>query len=671
MPTQAQLVAGLNKEQREAVEATEGPLLVLAGAGSGKTRVIIHRIAFLLAKGVPSARILAVTFTNKAANEMRERIRHLVGAERASGVVISTFHALGLWMARKSRRHLGLRGHVMVMDEADRNSMLRQVRLEMGTTESDLSLEETEDFLMQVKGCGQLPEKYATKFGPKKKILLLRFFDQYTRRLRLAESLDFDDLILLPVTLMEGNEKVGAEYRSLFDYIMVDEYQDTNMLQFRLLKQLVDQRSNLCVVGDDDQSIYGWRGARVENILEFDRVFPEARVVKLTRNYRSERNILQLANALIAQNTLRREKALWTESADEVPALRLRYQNPQEEARDVVERVREMTGAEGIPARDIAILYRTKGQSKQLQEAFRIAGIPYRVVGSYDFFERKEVRDILAYLKLACNPHDQASFRRVVNYPARGIGLVTLEKLSAWREDQRSAFSAMRAFLAQAGSDVPVRVRRAMQEFVSLIDRNHELSKAAQGMALLPFYDKFLDDAGVRDDLIVRGTGTYRVLSSVRVLMERGLEAGAFSTLPAFLERITLEQRESDFSKGEGPENLVTLMTVHASKGLEFRAVYIVGMVEGVFPHFRSIGDGAGLEEERRLFYVAITRARRNLFLSSYRQKEERGELRPARTSRFLQELPTELLSSKRAIGAEMVTRDQLLAAFDDFEKGS
>ncbi len=671
MPTQAQLVAGLNKEQREAVEATEGPLLVLAGAGSGKTRVIIHRIALLLSKGVPSARILAVTFTNKAANEMKDRIRLLVGADRASGVVISTFHALGLWMARRSRRYLGLRGQVMVMDEADRNSMLRQVRLEMGTTEADLTLEETEDFLMQVKGCGQVPEKYATKFGPKKKILLLRFFDQYTRRLRLAESLDFDDLILLPVALMEENEKVRQEYRGLFDYLLVDEYQDTNMLQFRLLKQLVDGRNNLCVVGDDDQSIYGWRGARVENILEFDRVFAQARVIKLTRNYRSERNILQLANALIAQNTIRREKELWTESADEVPALRLRYQNPQEEARDVAERIREMTGAGGIPAREIAVLYRTKGQSKTLQEAFRIAGIPYRVVGSYDFFERKEVRDILAYLKLACNPHDQASFRRVVNYPARGIGLATLEKLAAWREDQRSAFSATRACLEHAGGEVPVRARRALQGFVDLIDRSHEKGRSAKGPALLSFYDQFLDDAGVRDDLIVRGTGTYKVLSSVRVLLERGIEAGAFSTLHGFLERIILEQRESDFSKGEGPENLVTLMTVHASKGLEFRAVYIVGMVEGIFPHFRSVGDGAGLEEERRLFYVALTRARKNLFLSSFRQREERGELRPARTSRFLKELPAELLSSKRAIDSEMVTRDQLLAAFDDFEKGS
>lgn len=671
MPTRAQLVAGLNKEQKEAVEATEGPVLVLAGAGSGKTRVIIHRIACLLDNGVPASEILAVTFTNKAANEMKERIQHLVGTERASGVTISTFHALGLWMARRSRRYLGLRGHVMVMDEADRHSMVRQVRLEMGATESDLSLDELEDFLMQVKGCGQVPEVYATQFGPKKKILLLRFLDQYTRRLRLAESLDFDDLILLPVNLLEGNEKVSAEYRNLFDYIMVDEYQDTNMLQFRLLKQLVDERNNLCVVGDDDQSIYGWRGARVENILEFDRVFPGARVIKLTRNYRSERNILQLANALISQNTVRREKELWTESANEVPALRLRYENPLEEARDVAERVREMTGSEGIPAREIAVLYRTKGQSKQLQETFRIAGIPYRVVGSYDFFERKEVRDILAYLRLACNPHDQASFRRVVNYPARGIGLVTLEKLEAWRENQRSAYLATRAFLDKEGGTIAVRTRRALQRFVDLIRSSQEQAREIKGNALLAFYDRFLDDAGVRDDLIVRGTGTFKVLAGVRALLERGLDAGAFSTLQGFLERITMEQRESDYSKGEGPENLVTLMTVHASKGLEFQAVYIVGMVEGLFPHFRSVGDPAGLEEERRLFYVAITRARKNLFLSSYRQKEERGELRPARTSRFLKELPGDLLSSKRAIDSEMVSRDQLLAAFDDFEKGT
>ncbi len=670
MPTHAQLVAGLNEAQREAVEATQGPVLVLAGAGSGKTRVIIHRIAYLLADGVPAQGILAVTFTNKAANEMKERIRHLVGEQRAEGLTIATFHSLGLQMVRKCRRYLGVGANVQVIDEADRSAIIKQVRQEMGVTETDLSLEETEDFLMQVKGCGQVPEAYATAFGPRKKILLLRFLDQYTRRLRLAESLDFDDLILLPTTLLEANEKVRESYRAQFDYILVDEYQDTNMLQFRLLKQLVGKEQNICVVGDDDQSIYGWRGARVENILEFDRVFSGTRVIKLTRNYRSERNILQLANALIAQNTVRREKALWTEASDEVPALRLRFENPAEEARDIAERVREMTSGGGVAPREVAILYRTKGQSKALQEAFRMAGIPYRVVGSYDFFERKEVRDVLAYLRLACNLHDQASFRRVINYPGRGVGLATLEKLEAWRENTRSSFSATRAFLESEGDSLPVRTRRALDQFVTHVVQAHEAVVQLKGKALLSFYDRYLDDVGVRDDLIVRGTNSLKVLASIRHLLERGLEAGFFATLPGFLERITLEQRESDYSQGEEPDNLVTLMTVHSSKGLEFQAVFIVGMVEGLFPHFRSVGDQAGLEEERRLFYVAITRARKHLFLSTFRQKEERGEHRPARSSRFLKELPGELLSTKGAIASQMVSKDDLLAAFDDFEKG-
>jgi DNA helicase-2/ATP-dependent DNA helicase PcrA len=670
MSTLSKLVANLNPQQREAVETTEGPVLVLAGAGSGKTRVIIHRIAYLLAKGVSSDRILAMTFTNKAANEMKERIAAMVSAERAAGLTISTFHSFGLWLVRQTRRYLGISGAATVMDEADRSAVIRQVRQEMNVTETDLSLEETEDFLMQVKGCGKVPESYATQFGPRKKILLLRLLDQYTRRLRLAESLDFDDLILLPVQLLEGNEKVREQFRSRFDYILVDEYQDTNMLQFRLLKALVNDRANICAVGDDDQSIYGWRGARVENILEFDQEFAGTRVIKLTRNYRSEQNILQLANALIAQNTVRRAKELWTEGGKEVPALRLRYENPQEEARDIAERVREMVRGEGMQPREIAVLYRTKGQSKQIQEAFRLEGLPYRVVGSYDFFERKEVRDILAYLRLACNPHDQASFRRVINYPARGVGLATLEKLEAYREDQRSAYAATRAFLDQEGASIATRTRRALQDFVDLVERFHQEARDARGTKLLDLFDRLTDHAGIRDDLIPRGQGPLKVLYAVRGLLDRGIASGACDTLPGFLERITLDQREADNAQGEGPENLVTLMTVHASKGLEFQAVFIVGLVEGLFPHFRSVGDGQGLEEERRLFYVALTRARQHLILSSFRQREERGDLRPARTSRFLKELPRELLHSRRAGGSDFVTKDALLAALDDFEKG-
>lgn len=662
------LLSNLNPAQREAVVTTDGPVLVLAGAGSGKTRVIIHRIAHLLDQGVPARGILAVTFTNKAANEMRERIASLVSRERAEGLTISTFHSFGLWMVRRSKHYLGLSRNASVIDEADRNSVVRQVRSELGITEKDLTLEETENYLMQVKGCGLHSGRFAATFGYRKATLLERFLDNYTRRLRLAESLDFDDLILLPVNLLEHNESVRNQYKETFSHIMVDEYQDTNFLQFRFLKMLVGPQHNICVVGDDDQSIYGWRGARVENILEFDKEFPGTKVVKLTRNYRSRKNILQLANSLIAMNRKRHSKELWTDSDTQEPAVRLRFETQTEEARGVAERVHSFTYGKGLPAREMAVLYRTRGQAKLLQEMFRMNGVPYRVVGSYDFFERKEVRDILAYLKLVCNPHDQASFRRVVNYPARGIGLVTLEKIDGLREDRFSSMRAAKAFLELDGAGLNVRPRRALGDFLRVMDLHHRESRDLTGEELLRAVEELLGAAGVRDDLIVRGSGPYKAMTTLLAMLRRGIQEGIYATLPEFLERITLEQREAEDAQDEDRENLVTLMTVHSAKGLEFDAVFMVGLVDGVFPHFRSMADEAGLEEERRLFYVALTRARKRLFLSTFRQREERGEVRPSRPSRFLKELPQELLSKESVMRKEYISKADILAAFDKFD---
>jgi len=660
------LLRNLNPEQREAVSTTEGPVLVLAGAGSGKTRVIIHRIAYILSKGVDADRILAVTFTNKAANEMRERIRGLADPTLAEGLTISTFHSFGLMMIRRSLRRLGLSPGAMVIDESDRDAMIRQVRVEMGLTDKDLTVDDVRLFLMQVKGCGADPDELADSFGYRKAALFRRFYDNYTRRLRIAESLDFDDLILLPVQLLESDERIRDRYRAMFDYVMVDEYQDTNYLQFRLLKALVDERRNVCVVGDDDQSIYGWRGARVENILEFDTHFPGAKIVKLTRNYRSERNILQLANAVISANRTRRTKELWTENADEVPARKLRFDSQLEEARQIAEQVRDMVRT-NLKANEVVVLYRTKGQSKLLQEAFRMAGVPYRVVGSYDFFERKEIRDLLAYFKLVCNPHDQTAFRRIVNYPARGVGLATLEKLEAYRKGSRAYLSAASALLDAEGHLLNVRTRRSLSDFVALIERYHGQVSGLEGERLVGVMEQLILESGMKDELILRGTNALKALSTLVSMLRRGIEAGTFNTLAQFLERIAMEQREADY-QGETPQELVTLMTVHAAKGLEFEAVFVVGLVDGLFPHFRSVEE-FGLEEERRLFYVAITRARRHLFLSTFKQREDRGEVRPCRPSRFLTELPSKLLHAGGRDPAGFVSKEDLLARFEDFEK--
>ena len=663
----SRLLEHLNPEQREAVTTVDGPVLVLAGAGSGKTRVIIHRIAYLLSRGVPADRVLAVTFTNKAANEMKERIRTLIGTTRADDLNVYTFHAFGLRMVRSMARRFGLASHTMVIDESDREALLKQVRNEMGITDKNLPMDDVHSFLMQVKGCGADPKETAASFGARKAKLIARFCNNYDRRLRLAESLDFDDLILLPARLLESDEQIRNRYAGMFDYIMVDEYQDTNFLQFRLLKSLVGERNNVCVVGDDDQSIYGWRGARVENILEFDSHFQGARIIKLTRNYRSQKNILQLANAAISVNTVRRSKELWTNSDDEVPARRLKYESQQEEARALSDQVRELIHSGMRPA-DIAILYRTKGQSRHLQEALRMAGLPYRVVGSYDFFERKEVRDLLAYLRLACNPQDQTAFRRVVNYPARGVGLVTLEKLETYRKGDRSYIAAASALLAKEGDSLPVRTRRALSEFVELVRLSHQSMRSVSGMGLVDAVQRLVVKSGLRDDFILKGPNALKAQATLLSMLERGVDSGAFRSLPEFLERITMEQREADYHGDGKPENLVTLMTIHAAKGLEFEAVFLAGMVDGIFPHFRSLEE-SGLEEERRLFYVALTRARRRLFLSSFRQREDRGEIRPCRPSRFLKELPGDLLHAGPGTASGYVAKDDLLARFADFEK--
>lgn len=659
------LLSSLSEEQRDAVTTVSGPVLVLAGAGSGKTRVIIHRIAWLLENGVCPGRILALTFTNKAANEMRERVKALVRSAESDGLVISTFHSFGLSILRGARKWLGRAADFTVMDESDRDSLIRQVRTEMRLTDRDLTLDEIALFLMRVKGCGASPEEAAAAYGARKGNLLADFLDRYNRHLALAESFDFDDLILLPVRLFEESPDALAYFAGRFDHVMVDEYQDTNFLQFRLLRLLVGNHNNVCVVGDDDQSIYSWRGARVENILEFESSFPEVKVVKLTRNYRSQRNILQLANALIARNTRRRSKELWTDNQMEYPIVKMGFDSQQEEAREIAAMVRSLVRGGKSQARDIAILYRTRGQSRHLQEAFRLEGMPYRVVGSFDFFETKEVRDILAYLRLALNPKDRVSFHRVVNYPSRGIGLATMERIEAMRTGDMSLFDAAVALVEAGNDDLPVRTRRSLCEFLALIERSNKELPSLSGPALAKAVERLLCDAGVADDLSVRaGFGVRRMEILLRMLRE-GLDNRTFFTLREFLEKVTLDQWEADNALEEEGGDLVTLMTVHSAKGLEFDTVIVAGLVDGIFPHFRSM-EGSDVEEERRLFYVALTRARRSLYLSTFRQREHKGRLVPAVPSRFLKELPSRLLHSRKESPAEYLPEEEFLARFKE-----
>lgn len=662
------LLAGLNPEQRVAVESMSGPVLVLAGAGSGKTRVITVRIAYLLSQGVPPSRILAVTFTNKAANEMRQRISTMVRPDWAKSLTISTFHSFGLALIRKYGRALGVPPNASVIDESDRDALLKQVRQELHLSDTDLSYDDVDAYLMQVKGCGAEPGALAASFGYKKATLLRQFHNNYESRLRLARVLDFDDLIHMPANLLATNAEVRESVVATYDHIMVDEYQDTNWLQFRLLQLLAGENPNICVVGDDDQSIYGWRGARVENILEFDRHFPGCEIVKLTRNYRSEENILKLANAVIAQNSRRRSKELWTENRDEIPARKLFYESQAEEAEGIGDELLALTGR-GVKTSDIAVLYRTRGQSKFFQESLRIRGLPYRVVGSFDFFERREVRDILAYWRLMVNPANEAAFRRIVNYPARGVGLATLQKIEKFHLQKMPLLVATRAFLELEGDALNVRTRRGLTGFVSSIEKCHRDLSGLAGEGLADLAEDILVKSGVKDDLILRGQGALKTMATLVSLLRRYLKEDKGNTLQGFLEKVTLDQKEADFNAEDKTDEGATLMTVHSAKGLEFEAVFVAGMVEGLFPHFRSAGEPGGVEEERRLFYVAITRARKRLYLSSFRYREERGEVRPSRPSRYLKELPEELLVKEVDKDQGFLSKDALLAGFEDFEK--
>lgn len=643
----------------------DGPLLVLAGAGSGKTRVITYRIAKLIESGVAPRRILSVTFTNKAAREMAERIQAIVGAERASELFVSTFHSFGLWVVRRFHKYLGLESHCQVMDEADRSAMIRQIRQELNLTEKDLSGDELMAFLMRVKGLGEDADEVIRSAGYVKASLLADFYRQYTERLKLAQSLDFDDLILLPVRMLSANPELRAQLQGLFDYIMVDEYQDTNILQFQFLRHLVDRRNNLCVVGDDDQSIYGWRGARVENILEFDTQFEGAKVIKLTQNYRSEQNILSIANALISNNARRKDKELWTQNRMAVPVLRVRHDSDKTESNAITHKVRAWL-AEGVPPDEIAVLYRTKGQSRALQEAFRMAGVPYRVVGSFDFFDRKEIRDVMAYFRLIANPADEVSFRRVVNYPVRGIGLATLQRIEVWRRKGLPVMEAAQRFLDAERESLPPKTAKSLQQFVEMLSRANREAKEAREQDLVNLCERVLVQSGMRDDLLQREGYAWTSVQGLMGMLRKGVSERLFGTMAEFLERLSLQQNEADFSSGESKERLVTLMTVHSSKGLEFRGVILAGLVDGLFPHGRSVGEEAGIEEERRLFYVAITRAKQKLLLSYFGSREERGETHHYKPSRFLKEIPSELM--EETIPDGVVSKKEAIDLFAQFE---
>jgi DNA helicase-2/ATP-dependent DNA helicase PcrA len=648
-PGVARLLAGLNPVQREAVVHVDGPLLILAGAGSGKTRVIAHRIAYLVARGVDPRRILAVTFTNKAAGEMALRVAAIL-ADRPGGgrpPLVATFHAACARLLRAEIHHLGYPRSFVIYDEDDRLALVRECYKELGLDERALAPAAAIARISRAKNQLLGPEAVEEAARGPRDADVARLYARYADRLRALGAVDFDDLLGLTVELFARHPEILEYYRDRWRYVLVDEYQDTNAAQYRLLRQLTTVHRNLCVVGDPDQSIYRFRGADLRNILDFERDFPGCRVVRLEQNYRSTGRILEIAAGVIAHNQARKDKGLWTENAQGEPARLFRARDEAEEALWVARTVAELRG-DGQPLDGVAVLYRTNAQSRVLEDAFRVAGLPYHIVGSVRFYERREIKDALAYLRLVTNPADDLAFRRALGAPPRGIGRATLGRL----EDLAAAAGApLLATAARAATELGGRAGRALGELVRLVA---ELTATAAAPGPLgERVAEVVEGSGLRAAL--RREGTAESESRLENLDELVVAAEEFAARPEggdlgeFLDSVALI---ADVDELQEARPAVTLMTLHSAKGLEFPAVFLTGLEEGVFPHGRALEDEEGVEEERRLAYVGLTRAKERLFLSYAAERRLGGYAGLREPSRFLLEMPAEAvvpIGSRRA----------------------
>ncbi len=654
MPSKSsRYLSGLNPGQTEAVRQTEGPVLVLAGAGSGKTRVITQRIAHLLASGQAGpSEILAVTFTNKAASEMRERVAGLVGLKRAQGLVVSTFHSFCLSVLRREIGKLGYRRNFTIAGEGDSRTLLRRVVDDLGSQEAldtgafhaIISLHknrgEEEDNLRPDPVRRDSEEKYQAHLGT--------VYGAYQSALRAANCLDFDDLLLLTLRLWRDHPRALAAARKQFRFVMVDEYQDTNRVQYDLVRMLVEKHRNLCVVGDDDQSIYAWRGADVRNILDFERDFPEAKVVTLDQNYRSTETILNAANAVIKNNPARREKALWSALGKGRAIDWFTVADEEVEAKEAVRWLKHILGKTGAHCQDFALLYRSNGQSRPLEIALRQAGLPYVVFGGQEFFERAEVKDIISYLKAVANPRDEAAFLRVVNMPRRGIGDKTLHLVHELCLREHLSLGKALAETLKRGL-APQAAAQGIREFLGMLSqfRKRYREPGAQLAAITDDLVRAINYKGELERTCKTSEHAFNRWQSVQLVI-RAIEEyeaqSAAPTLTGFLDESHLNSDQDRRSKDERRKNAVSLMTIHSAKGLEFPFVFIMGVEEGLIPHDRSVKENA-LDEERRLFYVALTRGKRHVTLFEAVSRTRHGRGRPAMPSRFLAEIPGELLT--------------------------
>ena len=639
------MLEGLNDKQLEAVNSTEGPVLVLAGAGSGKTKVLTTKVAFLVKeKQIDPYNILAITFTNKAAKEMKQRVFKLLGKE-ASNIQISTFHSLGLLLIKENYKLLDLKSNFTILDSDDVLTVIKKILKNMNLDPKIYNPKAIRNKISSAKNELIDSKKYEMFASNNYEQIVLEVFKRYEAKLSINSSLDFDDLLLMPIKLFQKHPEVLQKYQERFKYILVDEYQDTNEAQYVLIKLLSAKHKNICVVGDVDQSIYGFRGANYKNILNFEKDYKNAKVIKLEENYRSTGNILNVANDIIKNNKKRKEKTLWTKN-DEGKLIKYhRAYDEQDEAYYVMDQIKKLL-IEGESKSDIAVLYRTNAQSRNMEEALLRENIPYKVVGSFYFYNRKEIKDLIAYLKLIYNSNDDISLMRIINVPKRGIGPKTIENLAIKAASNHSSIYDS----IDSGKELI---------FKNLID---ELKKESENISLTELVDLILEKSKIKEELIKEKTLEAEVrlenLEEFKSITKNFEESNGIISLEDFLLEISLV---SDIEEHKNNTDVVTLMTIHSAKGLEFKHVFLIGMEEGLFPHNNSMDYDDDLEEERRLCYVAVTRAKKSLTLVNAKRRMIYGNTNVNAPSRFIKEIDSKYLDSDAPEEPKLIRKEDMI----------
>jgi DNA helicase-2/ATP-dependent DNA helicase PcrA len=642
------ILATLNPAQREAVEAIKGPVLILAGPGSGKTRVITHRVAYLVKLcGVSPHNIMAVTFTNKAAREMKERLEQLLG-QALEALTLGTFHAICARILRREGKAIGLESSFVIYDEDDQLRLMKQVLEELNLDPKQYAPQALRSAISAAKSRLISPEDYAQRVSSYFEEIVQRVYQRYQELLSQGQAVDFDDLLMKTVQLFQDHPQILKRYQSKYVHVLVDEFQDTNIVQYMLMKQLAGKYRNLCVVGDPDQSIYSWRFADLRNILSFEKDYPEAKVVFLEQNYRSTKTILEVASDVISANVLRKPKKLWTENEGGTPVTIIESYNAEEEAQSVVNEIEKLVSQEQISLKDCAVMYRVNAQSRALEETFLRYGVLYKLVGGTRFYQRQEVKDIIAYLRVIHNPQDNVSLTRIINVPGRGIGQKTINTLQSWaKAHDTSLFEALKQVshpdsvgTKQSPSS---HIVQALAGFDALISK---LTARSRELSLSGLVDEILEHTGYRKYILDKEDGEERWenITELRNVASEYNELDTEEALTAFLEKVSLV---SDIDELDEKADAATLITLHQAKGLEFPAVFIVGLEEGILPHRKSFDDPEQMEEERRLCYVGITRAKKRLYLlRSYRRSLFGGSTANP-PSRFLQDISPHLISPR------------------------